>query len=715
MNNEKDDISEVDSKSGLTGWKKEPTVADLKEDLTNALSDHTLAENTITSWLNLLHVDGNEKIQVKKGRSKVQPKLIRKHAEWRYATLGEPFLSTQDLFKVDPVTGEDLESARQNQIVLNNQFNTKINKVKLINDYVRTAVNEGTVIFHTGWKYEEVKETKEETIYEYVVDTSTDAITNLERMGMIAEKLGEKELEKYFDPHFIQAFQLTIQTGVPHWFVENGTETIETTRVVRNHPEIEICDYRNVIIDPLCKGDLNKAQFIIMSFETSLSELKKDGDKYTNLDKINLQQASVLAASDMYNSESSSFNYADKARKRLLAYEYWGYWDIDGTGITKPIVATFVDNVMIRLDESPFPDGQLPFVLVQYLPTKGVYGEADAELLADNQRITGAVTRGMIDLLGRSANAQQGTRKDALDIANRRKFDDGDDYEFNPGIGNPETAFHMHKYPEIPQSASFMIQMQQNEAESMIGNKAFSSGISGQSLGNTATGARGALDAAARRDIDILNRLASGLIEVGRKVVAMNKLFLSDQEIVRVTNDEFMLINREDLEGHFDLRMTVSTAAMDNERAQELGFMLQTIGPEMDWEMRQLMLAEIADLRKMPTLADKIRAYQPQPDPMAQMKAELEIKLLEAQIAETLANAQNKGANAMLNESKVGTETVKQGNIQSQTDKNTLDFVEQETGTKQERDLQKQGAQAEANMRLELLKKALETESKTQA
>ncbi len=369
---------------------------------------------------------------------------------------------------------------------------------------------------------------------------------------------------------------------------------------------------------------------------------------------------------------------------------------------------------MIRLEESPYEDGALPFVLVQYLPTRGVYGEADAELLADNQRIMGAVTRGMIDLLGRSANSQQGMRKDALDLTNRKKFQDGDDYEFNPGV-RPEEMVYMHKYPEIPTSAQYMLQSQQMEAESMIGNKAFSSGISGAALGNTATGARGALDAAARRDLDILNRLASGLVEVARKVISMNKQFLEDNEIVRITNDEFVLINRKDLEGHFDLRMTISTAEVDNQKAQELGFMLQTIGPNMDIEMTKLILSEIATLRKMPTLAKQIQAYAPQPDPLQQLKAELEVKLLEAQIAETMANAQNKGANAQLNISKASTESVKQGNIQSQTDKNILDFVEQETGTKQERDLQKQGAQARANMELELLKSALNNTSQSQA
>ncbi|WP_423790334.1 portal protein [Listeria monocytogenes] len=38
------------------------------------------------------------------GRSKVKPKLIRRQAEWRYASLSEPMLSAEKLFDVAPVS-----------------------------------------------------------------------------------------------------------------------------------------------------------------------------------------------------------------------------------------------------------------------------------------------------------------------------------------------------------------------------------------------------------------------------------------------------------------------------------------------------------------------------------------------------------------------------------------------------------------------------------
>ena len=135
----------------------------------------------------------------------------------------------------------------------------------------------------------------------------------------------------------------------------------------------------------------------------------------------------------------------------------------------------------------------------------------------------------------------------------------------------------MDTYPEIPQSALNMLNLQNNEAESLTGVKAFNSGISGAALGNTATGIRSALDAASKRELGILRRLADGINQIGRKIISMNSEFLSDEEIVRVTNEEFVAINREDLGGMYDIKLNISTAEADNEKAQEMQYRADTV------------------------------------------------------------------------------------------------------------------------------------------
>ena len=196
-------------------WENEPTVEDLKGDLFEAQSDHDTQTTKIDGYLDKLYVQNGEKLPKSKTHSTIQPKLIQKNAEWRYAALSEPFLSTPDIFNIDPKSPDDKFAAIQNEKVLNNQFNTQIDKVKFIDDYTHTAVDEGTAIVRVGWEFEE-----------------------------------EPELTIGIDP----------MTGM-----QIRVEIMKTTK---NQPTVEVCNYNNVIIDPTCEGDIDKAQFVIYSFVT---------------------------------------------------------------------------------------------------------------------------------------------------------------------------------------------------------------------------------------------------------------------------------------------------------------------------------------------------------------------------------------------------------------------------------------------------------------
>lgn len=693
----------------LTKWKNAPNIRDLKQDLDDSKASHSAQLTKVSIWLDNLNVTGTAKISGTAGNSKMVPKLIRKQAEWRYAALSEPFLSTDDVFNVNPITWEDKKAAYQNQLVLAHQFNTQIDKTRFVDEYVRTGVDEGTIIVRVGWSFEEEDYIEQVPTVEFRVNPEVAPLHEY------LEQLRSESPSQYatdVPDEIKQAHDLSMQQGQPVEAVVTGYTKEKRVRTVKNQPTLEVCDYRNVYIDPTCMGNIERAGFVIYSFESNLTELKKDG-KYKNLNNINVTNASILGEPDhATQTGTQTFNFSDQPRKKFVVYEYWGYWDIDGSGIVKPFVAAWVGNILIRLEENPYPDKKIPFVVVQYLPVRrGVYGEPDGALLEDNQKIAGAVTRGMIDLMGKSANGQSGIRKDALDATNRRKFDKGLDYEFNVNI-DPRQGMYMHTYPEIPQSAQFMLQLQNMEAESITGVKSYSQGVSGASLGDVAAGVRGALDAASKRELGILRRLAQGMVQIGRKMISMNAEFLSEEETVRVTNEEFVKIRKDDLPGNFDLTLSISTAEEDNNKAEQLAFMLQTMGNNMDPDLSKMILSDIAKLRKMPDLAQKIEKYQPQPDPMMQKKAELEIQLLEAQIEVERSKAQMNMANAQLDQAKSGTEGVKQGHIKSDTDLKNLEFVEQEKGVTQERDMQLHGEQARSQAKLKIMDHQMKQEDK---
>jgi hypothetical protein len=688
----------------LTDWENPPKVSDLKADYTSAESDQSNHTAKVRRWLDMMSVTGSAAIPKKKGRSTVQPKLIRKQAEWRYAALSEPFMSTEDLFDAQPVTYEDKRAAVQNALVINNQVSTKIGKVAFFDEYVRTGTDEGTVIVRVGWDFEE--EEVEQIKYSYRTSQAPEDTQMIQQLAQMQQE-DPMTFETSMPEHIRNSLQLSMQQGMPVIAYEDGVETVMET--VKNEPTWTVCDHRNISIDPTCFGDLDKAQFIIYSEETSLSELKRDGI-YKNLEAIPAS-ASTISTSEYNNDNTSSFEFKDKPRQKIVIHEYWGFWDIDGTGIVKPIVASYVGNVMIRLEENPFPDKKLPFVSVQTLPVrKSNFGEPDGELIGDNQRIIGATTRGMIDVMARSANAQQGYAKGSFDTTNKRKFLAGDDYEFNPTM-NPDQAFYTHKFPELPQSAMLMNTLMTQDAESLTGIRPFAQSQEGSIGGETAAGVKTALDATTKRDTGILRRYVEGIIKIGRKTIAMNQQFLSEEEVVRITNSEFVTIRKDDLAGNFDITLTISTAEQDEARAQELAFMMQTTAQHMGSEFTQLILSEIATIRKMPVLAKRIAEFQPTPDPVEQEKAMLEVELLKAQIANETAKANENNANAVLDQAKAGTEQAKARQLGNTADQSNLDYLEQESGVKHNRDLDKASQQSEAQAQTKIVEHGLDREA----
>lgn len=696
----------------LTDWSNEPSVTDLKADLEEARESHDIHVKEVTTWLDNMHIRGKAIPKTKDGYSKIAPKVIRKNNEWRYTSLSEPFLSTDDIFNTAPATYEDTDAATQNGLILNHQFNNIIDKQAFIDELVRVFVDEGTAIVRTGWEFEEVDITETQDVYDYQITTEPQILVRNQRMWQILQTnvnayhlLPDVDIKAH--QYFMQTGELVIATVV-------GQEEVTTTKIIKDKPVLTICNYNNTIIDPAANGDVEKAQFIIHSFKTTYSELKKNS-KYKNIDLIDYTGNTPDNDPDYSEdgaeaNESTTFNLKDKPRKQIVAYEYWGFRDLDGNGETKGFVGTWVGNTMIHMEENPNADQSLPFVVIPYMPIKGDnYGEPDGELLVDNQKVIGATVRGMVDVLAKGSNGQQGTRKGALDATNKRKFKRGEDYEFN-GNTDASSLVYMHKFDELPQSAQVMLGMQQSEVESMSGVKAFNNGISGNALGDSVGGQKNAMDAASKREMGILRRLASGVIKIGRKMAAMNAEFLNEDQVIRITNDEFVKVRKDDLAGKIDVKLSISTPEEDDAKASEISFQLQTLGNSVDFGITKILLVQQARLRKMPELAKALEDFQPQPDPLEEQRKLLEIQLLQVQLQNEM-----RGGNATteLDTAKVSESVAKTKKLLAEADNIELNTVEQEEGVTQERAKEMAKEQSKGNINLKVVEKMLDKDKES--
>jgi len=619
---------------------KKVTAEDLlkvfKGDLSSA---DTLRQEAVTArdvWKKQYNGDlyGNEE----QGKSKIVSRDIKRQDEWQHASVKDPFVADQDIIKCNPVTAEDKQAAVQNELVLNYQFTRKFNRYKFMTDVVKLRYSEGTVVVKTGWSYED------EVVEEEVPVFRLNPIT--------------QEVEK------------------------TGVRLVKKLKVLVNQPDAVVCRLEDIYLDPTAEGDIDNAQFIIHRYETDVSSMIKS-KKYKNIKKllatIETDSSSPGSVDDYDPEDDTNFVFSDKARKKIILYEYWGNYDVEGNGVAKPIVFSWCNDIVVQWESNPLPDQKLPFVILanNSIPFK-MYGEADAELIGDNQKITTAIKRGILDNMANSNNSQKGIKKGALDVLNKKRYLNGKNFEY---MGSHQD-FYEGSYNNIPASVFNVLEMVNNETDSMLGVKGFTGGIEGGGLGSTARAASGVLDAVAVRRLDIVRNIAENMIKpIMRKWMAYNAEFLQPEEVIRITNEEFTPIKRDDLKGNIDINIEVSTAEDNAAKAEQLAFMLQTGAQTMDQGEVRLIRAEIARLRKMPVLAKKIKEYQPQPDPFTEEMKQLEKQKIMAEIEERLSRARenevdirNKTAQAVLNEAKAR-------HIGADADLKDLEFLRKSDGT----------------------------------
>ncbi len=597
---------------------------------------------------------GNEKA----GKSAIISRDIRKQDEWQHPSIKDPFVSQSDIIKCSPITFEDRPSAEQAELVLNTQFCRQFNRYQFMTKALKVLTREGTCVIQTGWEYEDRQD----------------------------------EVDK----------PINVTHPVTGELIPVGSTKEVVTTIIKNQPTAKVCRNEDIYIDPTCMDNMDDCQFVIHRYESSLSTLKADG-RYKNLDKVSFSMSEAVHSPDGYIPEDPTyFSFKDDPRKKIIVHEYWGYYDLNDDGIVEPIVCVWVNDVIIRLEENPYPDEKIPFIVVPFASVPfQLQGEAPAEILSDTQKVKTAILRGVIDNMAQSTNGQKGVKKGALDRTNRAKYLNGDNFEFNTSIGE----FWEGSYNQIPGSAFDMFTLMTNEAESNTGVKSFSQGLNGASLGGTATGARGALDATASRRLDIVRNVSENLVKpLLRKWMAYNTEFLDDEQVFRITNDEFIAVKKDDLQGLIDIDIQVSTSEDNASKAQELAFLLQTVGPNEDPGIRKILMSQLMRLHRMPDVAKQIEEYQPQPDPYVEQMKMLEMDKLKAEIDERQSRANENAVDIEVKAARAELDKAKARDTHSKADMTDLDFLDKQSGKTFQRDMDKAEHDRLSKLDLESLK-----------
>ena len=698
----------------LTNWKNEPKFSDLEADRTNSLHFQTTNRENLLKYEEIRN-GGKEIEKVKPGKSTTRPKLVRKQNEYKYAALEDAILGTQDLFDIKGVGPEDNKSAEQNQILLNYQFRYKIKIDKLVEEIVRTNVDEGSVICKVGWKteYGTGIEQQEKPVY-------ASAEESYEMMSQMVQN-GEMTPEQ---------MQAMIETGEP---MQIGTEIVdvEVEKLIVNHPTIEVRNSANIIIDTTCEGDIEKAQFLIEEYPISFAELKKqeykeetieietvgpDGNTtivketktrgiYKNLEFID-ENKEEYQYSEYHGESARNSKMTGKSRIKLKAYDYWGFWDIHGDGNTVPIVATWVGGVLVRLEENPFGHKKIPYVIAKYMPVKReVMGEPDAVLLEENQEAVGKTTRAIQDIMSLDAVNQEFIDETFFPSpVERENYRLGKTVFFRSGM-DPKKAIFKNNVNPVNNIALQWINAQIQDAEAMSGTT-----LNNNSTNGISVNAQRRIDSSnSKRDASVLRRITSMLVDAARLIIAMNAEFLSEEEIVRNTNKEYVKISRDDLTGSHDITIDIQTPETNNAIAQDLSMVLQTGQQTMSPELSKKIWARILKLKGQYDLAREFEAYQPQPDPKQQElldmqieeqrlkieKAKKDIEEVDSRIHERISrvvenekDVENKQSQNLLRQQQRAESAARTRKIEEEADILAQNFVDLTTGAKRARELE---------------------------
>ena len=272
----------------MQDFTNKPDLRTLQENLRQSQGYQRAQVGRINKYYDIVNCTGSKELPKQTGRgkktSRLMIKLAKQHREWRIGVLTEPLAAGDALFQIKPRGLLDREAAYQNQQILNYQFSTQMNKRKFIDNLIHNLVTEGTAIIKTGWEHQSKVEEVEEVSYKYQQPSSPMKEANI---AQALQKYQENPASVAALPTLLRkAVYKSAETGMLVEAVEHEVKMVEKEVITVNRPTAEICDYRNVYPDPTCGDDLDKAQFVIYSYDTTIANLKALGDVYYNLDNI---------------------------------------------------------------------------------------------------------------------------------------------------------------------------------------------------------------------------------------------------------------------------------------------------------------------------------------------------------------------------------------------------------------------------------------------
>ena len=620
----------------------------------------------VQKWLDTY--DGAKYNNEVAGQSEMIWKLAMKHLESLVPNIAKPFISSYKMIELSPLTKNDYHKAKVYEHLGNHFFAKDFDRDKFIKTIVRVAGKEGTAIVRVGW--------------DNVVDE-------------------KKTVSEYMSPE-LQA-QLE-QSGAVVTQREDGKYDIIKTKILVNRPSAKVIKAENFYRDPTADS-IEECKFMIHEYVVTLSDIRKQNKLYDEeavkqLEKIIDSLDDHSEGTEIRPQNVDGYVFSNKTSKKVRIFEFFGEYDINGDGINEQVVAILAkaggsdtEPVLMKIKENPFPFKRPPFVAIPLFDKEfSVEGLPLAHFLEDEQKLMTSIVRSVIDNMANSNSGVKFIRKKALDQTNYNRLINKERVvEVN--TNEPMSSVMADgNFNELPSAVYQMFNMIDQHAESMTGISKFMQGVISGEVQASSSNFSAAMSQSQIRLMDVTNNLTVGLKTIITMWVEMCMAYLNNEEIEEITGIDLtqlkvketnklaaqfgidqlppdvqqkamMLIMKEidDMfdtkDFKFDVSIKVGTDGSRDVKIGQINMFLQQAAPlsqtgAVPPDVIKLLIAELAELLEKPNIADMIKNYEPQPDPVQQQMAQVEIAQGAAKAQKEEALAKNALARTTLTEVK---------------------------------------------------------------
>jgi hypothetical protein len=255
--------------------------------------------------------------------------------------------------------------------------------------------------------------------------------------------------------------------------------------------------------------------------------------------------------------------------------------------------------------------------------------------------------RAIMENANNANSNQKWVKKGALDVVNKRKMLNGEDFETNV---DPQVAIVQGQFNQVPQSVFEVMEIVKQEEEEITGITRMGAGVNENALksGVTATAVQAFNDTASRRLTFVVKRISTLLSRIFKRYADLNALHMEPQILNDMLIDGSMICN----EG---ITVIAPSSVEKQKQIQNTLFMLQQLqllGSTLPPSIYIDLIASLADNLDMPVLRQELQAVKenmqtPQAQQQAQEQQALQQQAIIAEMNKTQAETQKLEAEAI--------------------------------------------------------------------